>query len=220
MSCPSTTHAVVVVSGSGSTFSGYTINDPLDGAVKNFSYYSNCQITALHLYSGTPWCSGGGGGACAGPSVSSPADGYVSSSQTITFNWSALSGCTFSGYTFRIKDTSNMDSGGNTIVDTGEGSTSHTSTIGTQWNNMDLYWGVRAANAPNGANWSVRHFRIQPGSSCSNPSGQVILYNQTNCGGSTYSTNGTGNYDMSSSFNDRQINCHPQRMVCTAVQRQ
>ena len=107
----------------------------------------------------------GSGGSCSGPSLNSPNDGYVSSGQTISFGWSALSGCTFSGYTFRIKDTSNMDSGGSVIVDTGEGGTSRTDTIGTQWNNRDLYWGVRAANAPTGASWSVRRFRIEPGGS-------------------------------------------------------
>lgn len=103
-------------------------------------------------------------GGCSAPSLSSPGNDYVSNSQSISFSWSALSGCTFNGYTFRVKDTSNMESGGTTIVDTGEGSTTHNVTFGTDWNNKDLYWGVKAANAPNGASWAVRHFRIQPGS--------------------------------------------------------
>lgn len=110
---------------------------------------------------------------CPGPSLNSPSDGYISSDPTITFYWNAPSGCTFSGYTFRIKDTPSMDSGGNTIVDAGEANTQHTSTIGSQWYNTDLYWGVRTAN-PLSPNWSVRRFRIQPNdppppSGCTNP---------------------------------------------------
>lgn len=124
----------------------------------------------------------GSGTSCPAPSLSSPGDGFVSSSQTVNFSWSALSGCTFNGYTFRIKDTNNMDSGGTNIVDTGEGSTSRTETIGTQWNNRDLYWGVRAANAPNGASWSVRRFRIEPGSSCGSYSYDgIVLFRDAQC---------------------------------------
>jgi len=100
---------------------------------------------------------------CAAPSLIEPSDGAVLNNNTITFRWNAISGCTFNGYTFRVKDTSNMDSGGSTIVDTGVGDTSRTETIGAEWNNRDLYWGVRAANAPNGSNWAVRRFRIEPG---------------------------------------------------------
>ncbi len=72
-----------------------------------------------------------------------------------------MSGCTFNGYTFRVKNVSNMDSGGTTIIDTGEGGTQRTETI-NGWDNQDLYWGVKAANAPNGSNWAVRRFRISP----------------------------------------------------------
>jgi hypothetical protein len=126
-----------------------------------------------------------GGGSCSGPSLTAPFDGYVSSSQTVNFGWNPLSGCTFNGYTFRIKDTNNMDSGGSTIVDTGEGGTSRTETINTQWNNRDLYWGVKAANAPNGASWSVRRFRIEPGGGgCVPESDQVALFADADFGGS------------------------------------
>jgi hypothetical protein len=103
------------------------------------------------------------GGACSAPTLNSPSDGQVLSSRTVTFSWQGLSGCAFNGYTFRIKNVSNMDSGGTTIIDTGEGSTQRTETI-TGWDNQDLYWGVRAANAPNGASWAIRRFRIEPGS--------------------------------------------------------
>lgn len=104
------------------------------------------------------------GNACAGPALKSPADGYLhtSSDRTITFGWNALGGCPFSGYTFRVKDTSDMDGGGATIIDTGEGGTSRTETFSPQWDNQELYWGVRAANAPGGASWSIRRYRISP----------------------------------------------------------
>ncbi len=104
---------------------------------------------------------GNGGSSCPGPSQSSPDAGYVSSSQTINFSWNAPSGCTYQGYTFRVKDTSNMESGGSTYVDEGQGGTSVTKTFGTELNNRDLYWGVQTAN-PQSHNWSVRRFRIEP----------------------------------------------------------
>lgn len=147
--------------------------DPTNG-----SYYTtsvlNQQSNVENYYEDPEWWVDNhgsyGGSSCPGPSLNSPSDGYISTSQTINFSWSAVSGCTFNGYTFRIKDTATMDSGGTTIVDTGVGGTSRTETIGSQWNNRDLYWGVRAANAPNGANWSVRRFRIEPGTT-----GDVLL---------------------------------------------
>jgi hypothetical protein len=135
---------------------------------------------------------GGGGAACPGPSLNDPSDGYVSSSQTVNFSWSAPGGCTFEGYTFRIKDTSTMDSGGNTIVDTGNSLSSRTETIGSQWNNRDLYWGVRTAN-PLSPNWSVRRFRIEPGGGCNPTADQTALFMDINYGG-TCVIKGTGEY--------------------------
>jgi murein DD-endopeptidase MepM/ murein hydrolase activator NlpD len=130
--------------------------------------------------------------ACSGPTNLNPGEGHVSTNATITFSWSAVSGCTFNGYTIRIKDTNNMDSGGNTIVDSGEGGTSRTVTIASQWHNRDLWWGVRAANAPNGASWAVRKFRVQPGGGCaltSIPSG----YNHCANEGGNCNFSGTAN---------------------------
>ena len=49
-------HFVVVVSGSGSSMGGYTINDAWDGQVKNLSAYSGWFLTGLRLHGGTPWC--------------------------------------------------------------------------------------------------------------------------------------------------------------------
>ncbi|HUW96259.1 MAG TPA: pre-peptidase C-terminal domain-containing protein [Anaerolineae bacterium] len=51
-------HFVVVVSGSGSSMGGYTINDPWDGQVHNLSAYSAWSPTGLRYHGGTPWCSG------------------------------------------------------------------------------------------------------------------------------------------------------------------
>ena len=174
-------HSVVIIGHSGSD---YYIKDPwatddtqrtlMSGALGQY------VVDYIDTINGTP---PGGGGACSGPALQNPPDGYISTSQTVNFSWSAVSGCTFNGYTFRIKDTSNMDSGGNTIVDTGEGGTSRTETIGSQWNNKDLYWGVKAANAPNGANWSVRRFRIEPSPSCNPGINQISLFVDANYGG-------------------------------------
>jgi len=104
-----------------------------------------------------------GGTNCPAPTLNGPADGYISNSQTLTFSWTGPSGCTYSGYTFRIKDTANMETGGSQILDTGEGNTSRTVTVSAEWNNRDLYWGVRTAN-PQSPNWAVRRFRIEPSS--------------------------------------------------------
>jgi hypothetical protein len=51
-------HFVVITSGSGSSPSGYTINDPQDGQVKNLSYYTNngWATNSLRVFGGTPWC--------------------------------------------------------------------------------------------------------------------------------------------------------------------
>jgi fibronectin type 3 domain-containing protein len=142
---------------------------------------------------------GGSPSSCPGPSLNSPGDGQVFSGQTIDFNWSAPSGCTFEGYTFRIKTTSSMDSGGTTIQDTGNSLTSRTETISTQYNNMDLYWGVRTAN-PLSPNWSVRRFRIEPGSTgCNINSEQVGWYADSNYGG-TCVVKGVGEYSSPSAM--------------------
>ena len=98
----------------------------------------------------------------------------------------------FNGYTFRVNDSSNMDD--SPIIDTGEGNTSRTQTIGSEWNNRDLWWGVKAANAPNGASWSTRRFRIEPGGGGCNPNAdQVALFVDPNYSG-TCVIKGIGNY--------------------------
>jgi hypothetical protein len=101
---------------------------------------------------------------CQAPAPVAPSDGYVHTAldRTVSFRWDALNGCTFSGYTFRVKTTSSMDAGGTTIIDAGTDGASLAETFDRRWDNQDLYWGVRAANAPSGASWSVRRFRISP----------------------------------------------------------
>ena len=82
--------------------------------------------------------------------------------RTIAFKWNDVN-CSHNGFTFRVKTTTNMDSGGETVIDTGEGGTSRTVTFDSRWDDKDLYWSVRAANAPGGASWApARHFRISP----------------------------------------------------------
>lgn len=123
--------------------------------------------------------------ACPGPSLNNPQDGWTLPSRTVTFDWQGLSGCAFSGYTFRVKTVPDMESGGTQIIDTGDSNTSWTATFNPQWDNQDLYWGVRAANASAGAGWSVRHFRISPDSqpptvTWTTPTGNEQTYHVTN----------------------------------------
>lgn len=112
---------------------------------------------------------------CPAPSLTEPGDGATVNNHTITFRWNALSGCTFNGYTFRVKTESSMDCCQPAIIDTGVSGTDHTATISSH-ENEDLYWGVRAANAPSGASWAVRRFRIGPIPSCNPGTNEVALF--------------------------------------------
>ena len=153
-------HMVVLTGHSGNT---WYVNDPWATDTQQRTLATGALgayvVDYIFRWDGTPPT---GGRSCPGPSLNSPADGQALPSRTVRLHWQALSGCTFNGYTFRVKNTSNMDSGGTTIKDTGEGGTSRTESLGSEWDNQDLYWGVRAANAPNGVSWSVRRFRVQP----------------------------------------------------------
>jgi len=164
---------------------GYSSGDHLHLNVRKGASASLIDPYEAGIISDSP----ASGGTCSAPSLIEPGDGATLSSRTITFRWNAVSGCTFNGYTFRVKNTSNMDSGGTTIIDTGEGGTQRTETI-NGWDNQDLWWGVKAANAPSGANWAVRRFRIEPGGTSCNPNAdQVALYANTNYGGSCVTLN-------------------------------
>jgi len=100
--------------------------------------------------------------ACPAPTLQEPNSGYLSQDRTIRFRWDNIN-CDHNGFTFRVKTVSDMESGGQTVVDTGVGGLDRTETFGSQWDNRDLYWSVRAANAPGGASWApARQFRISP----------------------------------------------------------
>jgi len=98
---------------------------------------------------------------CAAPTLNSPADGTTFSAGTITFLWNDVA-CNHNGFTFRIKTVASMDSGGETVVDTGNGTTQRIETIATNWHNRDLYWSVKAANASSAAWATARRFRVSP----------------------------------------------------------
>jgi murein DD-endopeptidase MepM/ murein hydrolase activator NlpD len=126
------------------------------------------------------------GSSCPAPTLIDPANGGNIGSHTITFSWNPVSGCTFNGYTFRVCISPDIDNLSNCFIDTGEANTQRTESINSSFDNQDLYWGVKAANALNAA-WSpARRFRIVPdlGNTCPQ-SGGVILYKHANydCGG-------------------------------------
>ncbi len=163
------------------------------------------------------------GGTCSAPSLNAPNDGYVhtSSDRTVNFSWGPPSNCTPNGYTFRVKTVPDMDSGGTTLFDEGQGGTSVTRQFGSQWDNTNLYWSVRACKPCNpytpGPWASPRRFRIEPdgGTSCPQ-SGGVILYRHANydCGGmgendGYVQRTSPGNYDIGSlGINDQASSIH------------
>lgn len=107
---------------------------------------------------------------CSAPILVSPSNGYVHESpdRTIAFEWSPPANCTPDGYTFRVSTSSSMD-----IVpglpDSSEGGTSTVEMFGSEWDNTDLYWSVRACKPCNPYNpgpWAPpRRFRLEPGES-------------------------------------------------------
>lgn len=116
---------------------------------------------------------------CYGPSLTSPANDYISPGNTITFVWNPTTCTGQNGYLLRV----GTSSGGSDVLNEYSVQGLQTNyTFGSQWYNRDLYWSVRA-NA-SGAAWSgSRHFRIQPSTSCSYTSSQIILYTDGNYGG-------------------------------------
>ncbi|MBN1137145.1 MAG: CHAP domain-containing protein, partial [Anaerolineae bacterium] len=103
---------------------------------------------------------------CLGPTLRDPPNGHIETAdRSVTFRWNEVD-CDHSGFTFRIKTVPDMESGGQIVVDVGESGTERTETFSSQWDNQDLYWSVRAANAPGGAAWAPsRVFRIEPNAS-------------------------------------------------------
>jgi hypothetical protein len=99
---------------------------------------------------------------CLAPSLQSPPDDFVSPSRNVSFTWSSVTGCEFSGYTLRLKDMPDMDSGGATLGQTAvpTNELSATLTVSSSWYYRDLHWGVKA-NGP-GASWAMRRLRVEP----------------------------------------------------------
>jgi hypothetical protein len=107
----------------------------------------------------------GGSAPCPAPNLRDPGNGHVETDdRTITFRWDDVE-CDHDGFTFRVKTVLDMELDGQTVVDTGEGDNERTVTFDSEWDDRDLYWSVRAANAPGGAEWApARVSRISPDS--------------------------------------------------------
>ena len=105
------------------------------------------------------------GVACPGPAQISPVDAATVPSETVTLSWNDVSGCTFAGYTLRVRTDADFDGDPSlNLVDTGVAGTSQEVVIPSGHQNQALYWAVKAANAPDGATWSQRTFQIVPAS--------------------------------------------------------
>ncbi len=124
---------------------------------------------------------------CIAPNLEFPVYETVFVDHTITFRWQPVTGCTFNGYTFRICPYPNVDYLTSDCFDTGESSTQRSVTINSEWDNQNLYWSVKAANAIGGADWAPsRLLRVEPQSqSCSPPNNAVVLFWDADyeCGG-------------------------------------
>ena len=83
------------------------------------------------------------------PSLVSPERGANISGRVVTFTWSQVNARQFVGVTLRVKTVSNMDDGGDTLLDTGVDApaTSKTFTISDTYASQELYWSVRSWGA-------------------------------------------------------------------------
>jgi len=97
---------------------------------------------------------------CISPVMITPSDAALVADPLVNFSWNTVNNCSYNGYDFRIKDVSDMEAGGNIIVDTNLSSTTHTETIPSSWYAKDLYWGVRLASANQATYWTVHSFRV------------------------------------------------------------
>ncbi len=99
---------------------------------------------------------------CPAPPLGSPADGAAIAGHVVTLDWGAISGCRFGHYLVRVRTTPDMAADTLSLV---EATTQPDTTV---WSGRidghedeDLYWAVRAVDAPDGASWSdARSFRI------------------------------------------------------------
>ena len=112
----------------------------------------------------------GGSGTCIAPTLTSPADGYQTVSNTISLAWNHPMNCSNqNGFYVRVGTTSG---GSNVLSNYYIPGLNGNITIGSQWFNQDLYWSVQA-NAT-GSSWSTsRRFRIS--SNISTPTVQPTL---------------------------------------------
>ena len=99
---------------------------------------------------------------CISPVTLAPTDDELVTNPLVNFSWNTVSNCSYNGYDFRIKDVSDMEAGGNTIVDTIVSSTTHEETIPSTWYAKELYWGLRPANANLTTYWTVHSFTVIP----------------------------------------------------------
>src|SRR4051812_28796666 len=101
--------------------------------------------------------------ACSGPAQISPVEAATVPSETVTLTWNDVSGCTFAGYTLRVRTDADFDGDPSlNLVDMAVAATSQEVTIPSGHRNQPLYWAVKAANALDGAAWSSRTFEIVP----------------------------------------------------------
>lgn len=137
------------------------------------------------------------GGSCSAPNLTSPADGYSSPGNTITFAWSHPNNCSGqNGFLVRV----GTSPGGNDVksdvfVPGLQGNISFDS----QWFNRDLFWSVRA-NVNNGSWSGSRRFRIEPPAPSCNPGAdQIALYLDGDYNGQCV-VKGIGNYSNPSAI--------------------
>lgn len=184
------------------TVDGWTIDFPDSTWRRNGDTRSPGYPYDLLTSTNTP-NEGGGGDSCSAPSLTEPSNNATLATRTITFKWNSVSGCQFNGYTFRICSFSPVSIIFNCFVDEFVSGTQRTHTISNH-DNMDLYWGVTAANAPNGAAWAERKFRIDPdgggtGDTCSSNEApahdEVILFDEPSYGEGPCAKLRVGEYD-------------------------
>ena len=97
---------------------------------------------------------------CPAPTLLQPANGTHLNTANVPFSWSSV-GCSQNRYTLCIKDSPNIESGGQTIANVDVTGTQTTVSIPSQWHNRDLYWSV--VPGVSGGKWAAsRPFRVDP----------------------------------------------------------
>ncbi|MBN1889051.1 MAG: hypothetical protein JW850_13740, partial [Thermoflexales bacterium] len=107
-------HWVIPTNG-GFTVDGWTITYP-DSTWRKGDEARNPGTSPYQTLHSTNVPSDGGGSVCAAPSLIEPSDGAALTNRTVTFRWSALSGCTFNGYTFRVCTSSDVSNLSNCFI--------------------------------------------------------------------------------------------------------